>query len=50
MAVIDESCKCQEEVASKSLLIAKEYFKEHSHFLRNAHMEKAGEKVKTRVS
>lgn len=32
MAVIEESCRCQEEVVSKSLLIAKEFFKERSHF------------------
>lgn len=49
MAVIEESCRCQEEVVSKSLLIAKEFFKERSHFLRNVHVEKAGEKVKTQL-
>lgn len=49
MAVIDESCRCQEEVVSKSLLLAKEFFKECSCFLRSAHIEKAGEKVKTPV-
>lgn len=49
MAVVDESCTCQEGVASKSLLIAKEFFKKHSHFLRNAHVEKAGEKVDSSV-
>lgn len=50
MAVIDESCRCQEEVVSKSPLIAKEFLKERSCFLRNVHVEKAGEKVKTPVS
>lgn len=49
MAVIEESCRCQEEEVSKSL-IAKEFFKERSHFLRNLHMEKAGEEVKTPLS
>lgn len=49
MAVIGECCKCQ-EVVSKSLLFAKEFLKECSHFLRNVHVEKAGEKVKTPVS
>lgn len=48
--IIDESCGCQEEVVIKSLLVAKEFFKERSCFLRNVHIEKAGEKVKTPVS